>query len=171
MSKNITKKELENMLNEEKNKNTELKNRINEKEEEIKKLNERILRMQADFDNYIKNINKEKMEMMKIISTEIVKEFIDDLENMEKLKDQIKDENIRESINIIKNHMERTLMKFGLEKIESVGMKFDPFLHEAVNIEYSDEGEDGLIVEEYRRGYRVNGIVVRPSMVKVKRKR
>ncbi|MGC8609791.1 MAG: nucleotide exchange factor GrpE [Thermoplasmata archaeon] len=171
MGKNITKKELENMLNEEKNKNVELQNILNQKEDEIKKLNERIIRMQADFDNYIKNINREKSELIKMLSVDIVKEFIDDLENIERLEKQIEDQKIKESIELIKSHMEKTLMKFGLEKIESLGKKFDPYLHEAINIEYSDNGEDGIIVEEYRKGYKINGVVVRPSMVKVIKRR
>ncbi len=62
-----------------------------------------------------------------------------------------------------------TLKKLGIEKIEAVGHPFNHDLHDAVGLE-DDGGEREVVIEELQPGYKMNGRVIRPAMVKVARK-
>ncbi|MGC8662928.1 MAG: nucleotide exchange factor GrpE [Thermoplasmata archaeon] len=174
MSKsNITKKELSEMLESEKKKCEDLEKKLNEEEEKSKSYWDRILRMQADFENYQKNMEKEKQNIIRMASEQIIKDLIEDLENLEMALENTKkeNENVYNSLKIIYEHFLKTLEKNGLERIESVGKKFDPYLHEAIMIEETLNNDDGLVVEEFRKGYKLNGKVIKPSKVKVLKKR
>lgn len=170
---NITKKELAEMLENEKKRCEELEKKLKEEEDKSKSYWDRILRMQADFENYQKNIEKERQSMVKMASEQIIKDLIEDLENFELALENIKkeNENIYNSLKIIYDHFFKTLEKNGLERIESVGKKFDPYLHEAIMIEETVNNDDGLVVEEFKKGYKLNGKVIKPSKVKVLKKR
>jgi molecular chaperone GrpE len=169
--KNITKKELESMLEEEKRKVEDLEKRLKEENEKNKSYWDRILRMQADFENYQKNMEKNMKEYEKLLNERIIKDLLEDLENIERaMNDAIKkDKALYESLKIIHDHFLSTMQKYGLEIIESVGKKFDPYLHEAIVVEDGDK--ENIVVEEFARGYMLNGKVIRPSRVKVVRKR
>ncbi|MDP8012056.1 MAG: nucleotide exchange factor GrpE [Thermoplasmata archaeon] len=174
MSKsNITKKELMDMLENERKKNEELEKKLKEEEEKSKNYWDRILRMQADFENFQKNMEKERQNIVKMASEDIIKDLIDDLENLELALENAKkdNENIYNSLKIVYDHFLKTLEKNGLERIESIGKKFDPYLHEAIMIEETLNNDDGLVVEEFRKGYKLNGKVIKPSKVKVLKKR
>ncbi len=80
-----------------------------------------------------------------------------------------RDNDLYVSLKLIRDHFLSTLEKYGLEIIETVGKRFDPYLHEAVMVEDGDQ--DNIVVEEFSRGYRLNGKVIKPSRVKVIRKR
>lgn len=169
---NITKKELTEMLENEKKRCDELQKKLEEEVNKSKGYWDRILRMQADFENYQKNMEKERENIIKFASESIIKDLIDDLENLELALDDMKKHNnpAYESIKLIYDHFLRTLEKNGLEKIDSVGKKFDPYMHEAIMIEETDN-DDGTVLEEFRKGYKLNGKVIKPSKVKVSKKR
>ncbi len=168
---NITKKELVEMLEQEKKKCEELEKNLKEEVEKSKSYWERILRMQADFENYQKNMEKDKQNIIKMASEQIIRDLIEDLENLELALKNVKDKNIYDSLLIVYDHFFKTLEKNGLERIESVGKKFDPYLHEAVMIEETINNDDGFVVEEFKKGYKLNGKVIKPSKVKVLKKR
>ncbi len=169
--KNITKKELESMLEDERKKVEELEKKLKEESEKSASYWDRILRMQADFENYQKNIEKNMKEYEKILNERIIKDLIEDLENLERVVyfSEKENSNLYESLKIIYDHFLSTMKKYGLEIIESVGKKFDPYCHEAVIVEEGEE--DNMVVEELSKGYKLNGKVIKPSRVKVIKKR
>ncbi|XVF56757.1 hypothetical protein PTKIN_Ptkin06aG0145500 [Pterospermum kingtungense] len=59
------------------------------------------------------------------------------------------------------------LGSLGLEPVETVGNPFDPMLHEAIMLEDSTEFEEGIILQEFRKGFKIGEKLLRPSMVKV----
>ena len=61
----------------------------------------------------------------------------------------------------------QALVNVGVESVPSVGQKFDPELHEAVDLVESDEENDGMIMAEYARGFSFNGRLLRPARVQV----
>ncbi|MGB9814506.1 MAG: nucleotide exchange factor GrpE [Thermoplasmata archaeon] len=169
--KNITKKELEIMLEEEKKKVEELERKLKEENDRSSTYWDRILRMQADFENYQKNMEKTMKEFERMSNERIIKDLLEDLENIERAMEYVKnrDNDLYVSLKLIRDHFLSTLEKYGLEIIETVGKRFDPYLHEAVMVEDGDQ--DNIVVEEFSRGYRLNGKVIKPSRVKVIRKR
>jgi molecular chaperone GrpE len=76
-----------------------------------------------------------------------------------------------QGIRSIANSFQNALTSAGVEPIASVGEPFDPELHEAVDTEETDPEMDGIVVDEYSRGYRIGDRLLRPSRVKVGRNR
>ncbi|MBN2102031.1 MAG: nucleotide exchange factor GrpE [Candidatus Aenigmarchaeota archaeon] len=132
---------------------------LEEKEELIK-------RVQADFDNYRKFVDREKNNIAISASSEIIRDLLPVLDDMEAAVKNEKDETIRKGIEGILRNMSDTLRKHGLQQIDSVEHKFDPHLHEALMKEKSDK-EDGTVLEEFQKGYMLNHRVLRHSKVKI----
>ncbi len=59
----------------------------------------------------------------------------------------------------------------GVEEVEAVGKRFDPHLHEAIAVVETDDHPDETVVEEIQRGYKLMGRLLRPSIVKVSKKK
>jgi molecular chaperone GrpE len=78
-------------------------------------------------------------------------------------------EAILEGIRSIATTFEAALTSAGVEAIQSVGEEFDPELHEAVDTEETDAEMDGIVIEEYSRGFRMGDRLLRPARVKVGR--
>lgn len=74
-----------------------------------------------------------------------------------------------QGIRSIANSFQNALTSAGVEQIAAVGEPFDPELHEAVDTEETDPEMDGIVVEEYSRGYRIGDRLLRPARVKVGR--
>jgi molecular chaperone GrpE len=70
-------------------------------------------------------------------------------------------------IELIYNRLYESLKKMGLEPIDTTGQKFDPNLHQAVDRVETEDEDDHQILEEYQKGYKFKGKLLRPSMVKV----
>lgn len=69
------------------------------------------------------------------------------------------------------NGFESALVSTGAEAVEAVGTRFDPEVHEAVDVLEVEPARDGLVTAEYSRGYRMNGQLLRPARVQVGRAR
>ncbi|KAL5208529.1 hypothetical protein ABZP36_032964 [Zizania latifolia] len=133
---------------------------------------DRILRISADFDNYRKRTEREKLSLMTNVQGEVIESLLPVLDNFERAKTQIKVETEREAkINdsyqsIYKQFIE-ILNSLGVEDVETVGKPFDPMLHEAIMREESVEYEEGVIIQEFRKGFKLGERLLRPAMVKV----
>jgi molecular chaperone GrpE len=132
-------------------------------------LQDRLLRRQAEFDNFRRRSERERLEVADFISMETVRPLlttIDDLERALKAAPAPDDEFVK-GVQLIYNRLLDTLTKMGLEPIEAVGQPFDPNLHNAIQREAAEDAEDNTVLEEYQRGYNFRGKLLRPSMVKV----
>lgn len=78
-------------------------------------------------------------------------------------------ESILQGVRSIANRFQSALTSAGVEPIESVGEPFNPELHEAVDTEASDPEMDGIVIDEYERGFRMGDRLLRPARVKVGR--
>ena len=132
---------------------------IEEKEELIK-------RVQADFDNYRKFVEREKNNIAISASSGIIRDLLPVLDDMEAAISNEKNDAIRKGVEGLLRKTESVLRGHGLEPIESVGHKFDPHLHEALMKEKSDK-EEGAILEEFQKGYMLNRRILRHSKVKI----
>ncbi|KAF8677843.1 hypothetical protein HU200_046435 [Digitaria exilis] len=133
---------------------------------------ERILRISADFDNFRKRTENEKLNMMSNVQGELIESFLPVLDNFERAKTQIKVETegevkINNSYQSIYKQFIEILNSLGVEDVETVGKPFDPMLHEAIMREESTEYEEGIILQEFRKGFKLGERLLRPAMVKV----
>ena len=149
---------------------SDLKKELKEKNRQIKEYETRIKYLQADFDNFEKRVVKEKEEIKKLAKEELILKLIDVYENLERAVNngrQTKKKDLLKGIEMTHRQLGKILRDEGLEEIKAVGEKFDPFLHEAVMKENREDYEEGIILEEYQRGYKLNDKVIRYSKVKV----
>ena len=127
-------------------------------------------RAAADFENYRKRRDKENKELVQFAQEITVVKILPTLESLEQaLRNAPQDERFQswaDGVLKIVQQLEKTLLEMGVEKIKTVGERFNFELHEAV--EMVDGGaESGIITEEVQSGYKLHNKVIRPAKVKV----
>jgi molecular chaperone GrpE len=137
-------------------------------EAEKKTLADRLVRFQAEFDNFRKRVDRERMELLEFASMDAVRNILPMTDDFERaLRSEVTDKEFVRGLEMIYQRLMEALTKLGLQPIPAEGEKFDPNLHHAVNKEQSEEYEEDAILEEYQKGYYFKGRVLRPAMVKV----
>jgi molecular chaperone GrpE len=148
-------------------------------EDEIKRLNESLkeaqdkyLRVLADSENSRKRMQKEREELTKYAIENVLTEFLHPLDNLEKalhfaesMSDEVR--NWAVGFEMLLNQFKQILVNHGVEEYHSVGKRFDPHLHEAVEMVETTEYEPGVVVEEFVRGYKMGSRPIRVARVKV----
>lgn len=149
----------------------------NELEAEKKKAEEYLnnwKRAQADFVNYKKRQNELFGELVNSASAGLILEILPIYDTfslaIKHTPDEIKNKEWVKGIVQLKSQLENLLKDRGVEEIKSIGEKFNPEFHEAVEMIDSPAGEEkpeGEILEEVQKGYKLNGMVIRIAKVKV----
>ena len=131
-------------------------------------LQDRYLRQTAEFQNFRRRVENEKLELAEYGVTDAVRSLLPVLDDFERaLKVESADKEYARGIEMIYQRLWETLKKLGLEPVESAGATFDPHVHHAVEMVQTDKAEDHKILEEFQRGYNFKGRPLRPAMVKV----
>ncbi|MGO1370024.1 MAG: nucleotide exchange factor GrpE [Senegalia sp. (in: firmicutes)] len=144
---------------------------VDNKSDEFNKLNDSFLRLQADFTNYKRRVEKDKESIYQFANEKLVLELLDVIDNFERAfasasEDEEK-EGFYEGVVMVYKQLLEILQKNGLEEIDSKDEKFDPNLHHAVMQEESDDVDEEIIIDVFQKGYKLKNKVIRPSMVKV----
>ena len=131
-------------------------------------------RAKADFVNYKKDQEKYLDEFRKYASEDMIVKLLPTIDNFElatkHLPEDLKNSDWAKGIICIKSQFDNFLKEVGVEEIKSVGEKFNPNLFESVGEEESDQ-EEGIIISEIQKGYRIYNKVIRPAkVIVVKRK-
>jgi len=125
-------------------------------------------RTQADLANYRKHAEQEKQEILNFGNSTLILSLLPVIDDFERAFDSLPSEspemNWIEGIRIIYNSLKAAMGKAGVTGIKAKGERFDPHLHEAV---MGRVGEEGVILEEIQKGYRLKDKVIRPSLVVV----
>lgn len=134
---------------------------------------DRVLRLQAEFDNYRKRVDRERRELGDHFAVELLTEFLPVLDDVERALEAASASadpalvSHRQGLELIQKQFLDLLRRRQVVAIEALGVDFDPNLHQAVGQEVSSAHRDGEVVEDMRRGYRLGDRLLRPSMVKV----
>ena len=132
---------------------------------------DRLLRKTAEFDNYRKRTDRERIQLSEAAAADLIEELLPIVDDMERaLKADTGSEAteaIRRGVELIHKQLLETLRKRGVKPIESLGVDFDPHFHQAVAHEPADGRREGEVVEEFSRGYMLGDRLLRPAMVKV----
>jgi molecular chaperone GrpE len=132
---------------------------------------DRLLRKTAEFDNYRKRTERERVQLSEAAAADLIEELlplVDDLDRALKADagaDGV--DAIRRGVELIHKQLLETLRKRGVKPLDVLGEDFDPHYHMAVAHEPADGRREGEIVEEFRRGYMLGDRLLRPAMVKV----
>lgn len=126
-------------------------------------------RLQAEFTNYRNRIEKERIALYQLAKGDLVGKLlavIDDLERMIEHHQEDKQCEL-EGIQLIYQKFKKTLMEEGLTEIQCEGQPFNPELHEAVGVVQTDKDNDGVVMQEWQKGYQFAEKMLRPSRVQV----
>ncbi len=134
-------------------------------------LKDRLLRLQADFENYRKRMDREKKDWIAFASEKLVLELLPVLDHFELgLADGAKNgaaPAFIEGFQLICNQLRAALEKAGVQAIDAEGAAFDPHLHEAITHLPSDDVPEGHVVAQTRRGYKLGDKLLRAAQVVV----
>jgi len=139
---------------------------------QLEEMKDKYLRLTAEFDNYRKRTLKEKAELIKFASEEVLKDLlpvIDDLDRALKAIETANDINaVKEGISLIVNKFNDFLKAKGVKEIDAIGKELDTDLHEAITkIPVQDDAQKGKIVDVIQKGYMLHEKVMRFSKVVV----
>ena len=146
---------------------------IDKLQQELNEANNKYLRLYAEFENYKKRTNRDKEELIKYGNESLIYELLTVIDNLEMaLKHAAGNSSsgLVQGVEITYKELMKTLEKFGLSVIEADGKHFDPSVHHAMSQVERDDIDENIIVEEYRKGYKLKDKVIRPSLVAVSKK-
>jgi len=139
-------------------------------EKEIARLRERLLYLQAEFENYRKQVTRESAVLVRKTQDREVLDFLAVYDALERAIRTYQKDNDAEGfvvgVKSIFAQFSEILRRKGYQPFGSIGKKFDPLFHEALVAEHT-EAEKNVIVEEFEQGWQRDGEVIRPAKVKV----
>jgi molecular chaperone GrpE len=145
-----------------------------ELEQQILELTGDLQRTRADFENYRRRVDQEKEMARGSGRAGAIMKLLPVVDNIERaivhLPEHLSDDPWAKSVAGLTKSLEKSLKDMGIERIDvAAGSHFDPDMHDAVQFDEDAEGEQEVIAEVLQPGYKVDGIVMRPAMVKVTR--
>jgi len=141
-------------------------------EARLEEANNKFLRLFSEFDNFRKRTSKERIELTKTATSDIITAMLPVLDDLERAAQLSVVDNgseaTKEGIVLILNKLKSILRQKGVEEITALGEPFDTDFHEAVtHVPAEDEGSKGKVIDELQKGYLLNGKVIRFSRVVV----
>jgi molecular chaperone GrpE len=139
-------------------------------ESELDELRDIHLRKLAEFDNYRKRTERERVEITLRANEELVRELLPVLDNFDRALEHSSDADagaFREGVMMIAKQLWDTLERQGVRVIDPIGQPFSPEFHEAVHRIDDESLEPGTVASVLNKGYLYNGRLVRPAMVGV----
>ncbi|MBN2411992.1 nucleotide exchange factor GrpE [candidate division KSB1 bacterium] len=140
------------------------------KEQEKPDYLDQLQRLQAEFINYKKRVERQQKEWHEYAIRGVITELlpvVDDFDYLFQHNEEQNEELPLEGVKLIYNKLINCLKKLGLENIKTQNEIFDPELHEAVKVEQIENAEHGEILDVWQRGYTFRGKLLRPAKVKV----
>ncbi len=136
---------------------------------------DKLLRLQADFDNTRKRLEREKQDFVKFANEGIVIELLNILDDLERAVDLAESKHqdlpaFLKGVEMILAHLYEMLKIYGVKPIEARGKLFDPNLHEALMQVDDNTKPENTVIGELQKGYLLNGRVLRTAKVKVSKK-
>ena len=150
-------------------------------EQKLKETEDKLLRSLAEIENQRRRFEKEIKDAFEFGSFNFAKESLAILDNLDRAKNAIKNDEVLksnkdldkflENISIIEKDLISIFEKNRITKIDAIGKKFDPNLHQAMAEIEDDKSEVGVIVQEIQPGYMLGERLLRPALVGVAKKR
>ena len=127
-------------------------------------------RVQADFENYRRRMADQLVLERQEGVISVINVFLPCLDTFKEAKKTITDEKTLQGVEMIENKIMDALDRLKVERIEAVGQKFDPNLHDVIAVMHNENYDEDVILEEYQAGYKYNGKVIRYSKVIVNKR-
>ena len=127
----------------------------------------------AETDNLRKRLAKEKQDAIRYANESLIEQLLPTMDSFDMAMmavnsaDETSIDSLKTGIEMVRTQLKRTLEVVGLTEIDATGQDFDPTLHEAMSRKETDEAEEGAILEQIRKGYKLKDRLVRPASVVV----
>jgi len=134
---------------------------------------DRLQRQVAEADNLRKRLAKEKQDAIRYANEALIEELLPTMDSFEMAISAARDsddnaiDSLKTGIEMVYTQLRRTLEEVGVTEIDAVGQAFDPSQHEAVSRRKTDEAEEGTVLEQTRKGYRLRDRLLRAASVVV----
>ena len=139
-------------------------------QEKYNDLEDKFRRLSADYANYQKRLPKQVEESVAYKVESFIKSLLPGVDNFDHALAHSKNSDLEgmiKGLDMVYSNLLGILKAQGLEQVDAAGEKFDPNCHQAVMQKADEEKEDGIILEQYQKGYKLNGRLIRPAMVVV----
>ena len=155
------------------NVNNEFENLQNE----LNSVQDKYIRLGAEFENFKKRSERELQNNLKYANEAILSEMLPILDHLEQAiilgKNESKcnnDSSVLLGVQMVLKKFKDVMKKIGIEEFSAIGKIFNPALHEAITQQINDDVKEGTVLEEYQKGYTLNGRLVRAARVVVSKK-
>ena len=130
---------------------------------------DRLARLQAEFENARKRAAREQQEFRDFATADTIKALLPTFDSFERALQAPATQNneFRGGIELIYKQLQDALSKLGVRPIPAKGERFDPHVHEAIEMVETSEVPDHQVIDELQRGYKLKGRLLRPAMVRV----
>lgn len=140
-------------------------------QQELARVRDQLLRMAADFDNFRKRARREVAEAERKGREDLLRELLPVFDNLERAQAHAEKaadvKSVTDGIAMVLRQFRDTLLRAGIERVETVGTAFDPTFQEAIQQAESTEYAPGTVMAEVQAGYRMGDRLIRPAMVVV----
>lgn len=143
---------------------------VTDKEGEVAELRDKYLRLYAEFDNYKKRTARERLDLIKTASEDLVSRLLPVLDDFDRVKQNAENsdnaEAFSEGVMLVYNKLKQVLESKGLKVMDTEDLEFDPELHEAITkIAAPSEDLKGKIIDFIEKGYYLNDKIIRYAKV------
>ena len=134
---------------------------------------DRLQRQVAEADNLRKRLAKEKQDAVRYANESLIEQLLPTMDSFEMAMSAVQNadnstiDSLKTGIEMVYTQLKRTLEEAGLIEIDATGQKFDPAQHEAVSRKKTDEADEGTVMEQTRKGYRLRDRLLRAASVVV----
>lgn len=129
----------------------------------------RVLMAHADMENYRKRARRDMQDQMRYASLGLMSELLESVDNLQRAVESYQQEpngdGLAEGVKMVATQISKTLETHGCKKIAAVGQPFDPNLHQALQMQASDEFGENTVMMDLRAGFQLHDRLIRPSQV------
>jgi molecular chaperone GrpE len=141
-------------------------------EDKYNELNDRFLRLYAEFENYRRRSNKERLDIIATANAGLLKDLLPIMDDFDRAitnnATATEIDSVKEGFNLIFNKFKSTIESKGVKQMEAKGQPFDSELHEAIaNVPVTDEDQKGKVIDDVEKGYILGEKVIRFAKVVV----
>ncbi len=143
---------------------------------DLEEAKDKNLRLYAEFDNARKRMDREKLEFIRYANQDLIVDFLNILDDLERSVEAARAKHedytaFLKGVEMVMSHIYDLLKKNEVKPIEAKGKMFDPHCHEALMQEENNDVDEGIILEEFQKGYMLGDRVIRTNKVKVSKKK
>lgn len=139
---------------------------------EAKDYKDKYLRALAEIENSRKRLTREKLESQSLAIQNVIVDFLEPLDHLEQALQHASNftgevKAWSQGFQMILQQFFQVLQSYDVSSFASIGMAFDPNLHEAIEVEERSDMQEGTVVYEFKKGYKMGAKTVRPAKVRV----